>query len=284
MKQAGRAQGALQTVTAASPVADLIAYYGGPASDVYFQRARTTLAGAHVDAVVAMDFFSSKAGVLCGVAEAVRLLSGILREGDQAWAVAEGAAMEKKETVLRVRAPYSRFGVYETALLGMLSSCSGWATAAREIVEAAGGKRVISFGARHVHPLIAPTMEYSAVVGGCAGCATPLGAQLAGLQGASGTMPHAMILLFGDTVKAALAFDEETTRRRLIDSLLVAAGWNVGANGDAFGVANNSNQTILDLLLRANAQAVNGKLYNGNSARRTMAINVFDAINQAGDI
>jgi len=208
MKQAGRAQGALQTVTAASPAADLIAYYGGPASDVYFQRARTTLAAAHVDAVVAMEFFSSKAGVLCGVAEAVRLLSGILQEGDQAWAVAEGAAMQKKETVLRVHAPYSRFGVYETALLGMLSSCSGWATAAREIVEAAGGKRVISFGARHVHPLIAPTMEYSAVVGGCAGCATPLGAQLAGLQGASGTMPHAMILLFGDTVKAALAFDE----------------------------------------------------------------------------
>src|SRR5207249_1633808 len=65
---------------------------------------------------------------------------------------------------------------------------------------------------------------------------------------------------------------------------LATATWNVGANGDAFGVANNSNQTILDLLLGANAQAVNGKLYNGNSARRTMAINVFDAINQAGDI
>ena len=207
-KQAGRAQGALQTVTAASPEADLIGYYGGAASDVYFQRARATLAGAHVDAVVAMDFFSSRAGVLCGVAEAVRLLSGILQEGDQAWAMAEGAAMDRKETVLRIRAPYSRFGVYETALLGMLSSCSGWATAAREIVDAAGGKRVISFGARHVHPLIGPTMEYSAVIGGCAGCATPLGAQLAGLQGASGTMPHAMILLFGDTVKAALAFDE----------------------------------------------------------------------------
>ena len=198
----------IKQVTAESSAADLIAYYGGPASDVYFQRARATLSGAQVDAVVAMDFFSSKAGILCGVAEAVRLLSGILQEGDQAWAMAEGAPMDRKETVLRVRAPYSRFGVYETALLGMLSSCSGWATAAHEIVEAAGGKRVISFGARHVHPLIGPTMEYSAVVGGCAGCATPLGAQLAGLQGASGTMPHAMILLFGDTVKAALAFDE----------------------------------------------------------------------------
>src|SRR5206468_4652437 len=108
--------------------------------------------------------------------------------------------MEKKETVLRVRAPYSRFGVYETALLGMLASCSGWATAAREIAEAAGGRRVISFGARHVHPLVGPIMEHAAVIGGCAGCATPLGAQRAGLPAASGTMPHAMILVFGDTV------------------------------------------------------------------------------------
>ncbi len=198
----------MKQVTALSPTAELIAYYGGPASDVYFQRARKTLAGAHVDAVVTMDLFSSGAGVLCGVAEAVRLLSGVLQEGDQAWAIAEGAAISTKETALRVRAPYSRFGVYETALLGMLSSCTGWATAAHEIVEAASGKRVISFGARHVHPLIGPVMEYSAVVGGCAGCATPLGAQLAGLQGASGTMPHAMILLFGDTVRAARAFDE----------------------------------------------------------------------------
>ena len=198
----------MKQAIATSPAAELIAYYGGPASDVYFQRARKTLDAAHVDAVVAMDFFSSKSGVLCGVAEAVRLLEGILQDGDEAYALPEGAATSVKETVLRVRAPYSRFGVYETALLGMLSSCTGWATAAREIVDAANGKRVISFGARHVHPLIAPTMEYSAVVGGCAGCATPLGAQLAGLQGASGTMPHAMMLLFGDTVKAALAFDK----------------------------------------------------------------------------
>src|SRR2546427_761067 len=198
----------MKQVTAVSPASELIAYYGGPASDVYCQRAQKTLAGAHVDAVVARDCCASRAGILCGVAEATMLICEIRQISDEAWALPEGATVSAKETVLRIRAPYSRFGVYETALLGMLSSCSGWATAAREIVDAAGGKRVISFGARHVHPLIAPTMEYSAVVGGCAGCATPLGAQLAGLQGASGTMPHAMILLFGDTVKAALAFDE----------------------------------------------------------------------------
>ncbi|TME02970.1 MAG: nicotinate phosphoribosyltransferase [Chloroflexi bacterium] len=198
----------MKQVTALAPSSELLTYYSTAASDVYFQRAQRTLAGAQVDAVVAMDFFASKAGVLCGVAEAVRLLAEVLQQGDEAYAIAEGAAIGAKETALRVRAPYSRFGVYETALLGMLSSGTGWATAAREVVDAAGGKRVISFGARHVHPLIGPTMEYSAVVGGCAGCATPLGAQLAGLEGASGTMPHSMILLFGDTVKAALAFDK----------------------------------------------------------------------------
>jgi len=198
----------MKQVTALAPSSDLVAYYASAASDVYFQRAQRTLAGAHVDAVVAMDFFAGNPGVLCGVAEAVRLLAEVLQDGDEAYAIAEGSAIGVKETALRVRAPYSRFGVYETALLGMLSSCTGWATAAREVVDAAGGKRLISFGARHEHPLIGPTMEYSAVVGGCSGCATPLGAQLAGLEGASGTMPHAMILVFGDTVKAAVAFDK----------------------------------------------------------------------------
>ena len=40
---------------------------------------------------------------------------------------------------------------------------------------------------------------------------------------------------------------------------------NVGANGDAFGVANNTTMTVMDLLLAADAQAVNGVLYNGNT-------------------
>src|SRR4029077_6207598 len=88
----------MKQVTAVSPAAELIAYYGGPASDVYFQRAHKTLTGAHVDAVVTMDFFASRSGVLCGVAEAVRLLSGVLQEGDQAWAIAEGAPIGAKET------------------------------------------------------------------------------------------------------------------------------------------------------------------------------------------
>jgi nicotinate phosphoribosyltransferase len=215
----------MKQATAQSPSAELLAYYSGPASDIYFKRAHDTLAAAGVDAMVAIDYFSSGRGVLCGITEAVRLLGAVLKpgEGDEAWALAEGESMEDRETVLRVRAPYSRVGVYETALLGMLASGSGWATTAREIVDAAAGKRVISFGARHVHPLIGPVMEYAAIVGGCAGCATPLGAQLAGLSAPSGTMPHAMILMFGDTVLAAKAFDDhmpdDVLRIVLVDTL-----------------------------------------------------------------
>jgi nicotinate phosphoribosyltransferase len=203
-------------------LSDPLDYYEGPASDVYFQRAATTLAGVGLDPVVGMDFFCDRPGVLCGVKEALGVLDKALSGSDEVWALEDGDSMVSQEVVLRIRAPYSRFGRLETALLGMMASCSGWATAAREVVEAAAGTRVISFGARHVHPLVGPVMEYSAVVGGCAGCATPLGAELAGLKAPSGTMPHAMILIFGDTVEAALAFDkhmpEDVLRIVLVDT------------------------------------------------------------------
>ncbi len=189
--------------------AELVEYYGGAASDVYLQRAAQTLRGAGLDPVVQMEFFPDRDGVVCGINEAADLLNAVLRDPDEVWGLRDGDQMTRRETILRVKASYSRFGVFETALLGMLASGSGWATRAREVVEAAAGTRVISFGARHVHPLIGPTMEYSAVVGGCVGAATPAGAERAGLAGPSGTMPHSMILIFGDTVRAARAFDAE---------------------------------------------------------------------------
>src|SRR5205085_3168526 len=65
---------------------------------------------------------------------------------------------------------------------------------------------VISFGARHVHPDITDVLDYAAIVGGCVGASTPAGARLAGLN-PTGTMPHSLVLIFGDTVEAAEAFD-----------------------------------------------------------------------------
>jgi nicotinate phosphoribosyltransferase len=90
-------------------------------------------------------------------------------------------------------------------------------------VEAAQGVPVVSFGARHVHPLVAPYMDYAAIVGGCTTASTTLGAAMAG-KDPSGTMPHAMIICFGDTVKAAVAFDKhveaEVPRVVLVDTFL----------------------------------------------------------------
>jgi hypothetical protein len=59
---------------------------------------------------------------------------------------------------------------------------------------------------------------------------------------------------------------------------------NVGSNGVAFGLANNTTLTVMDLLLATDAQAVNGVLYGGNTAQRTAANSVYSAVNQAGGI
>ena len=59
---------------------------------------------------------------------------------------------------------------------------------------------------------------------------------------------------------------------------------NVGSSGDAFGVANNATLTVMDLLLATNAQAVNGTLYNGDTARRNEANDVYSTLNDAGGI
>jgi len=70
----------------------------------------------------------------------------------------------------------------------------------------------------------------------------------------------------------------------LSDAGTGTAVWNVGSNGGAFGLSNNSTTSILDLLKRVNARAVKGKLYNGDNTLITKANVVFSQINEAGDI
>ncbi len=190
-------------------------------ADIYFARTQTVLEKEGLNPVVTMEIFPSRDGLICGMREVLSLLSTVLPPKAEVWALDEGESMQAKEIVLRITAPYQSFGLYETAILGILAHESGWATAARVCVEAAEGIPIISFGARHVHPDVSARMEYAAVVGGCVGCATPAGAALAGLN-PSGTIPHAMILIFGDTVEATLGFDRhmppEVNRIALVDT------------------------------------------------------------------
>jgi nicotinate phosphoribosyltransferase len=183
----------------------------GETADVYFERARHILGAEGLDPVVTMEIFPRAEGILCGADEALAYLREILGDidGDDApvvEALHDGARFAAKEVVMRITARYSAFGLYETAILGILASGSGWATAARRIVDAAAPIPVVGFGARHVHPSVADQLDYASVIGGCVGASTPAGARLAGLN-PTGTMPHALILIFGDTLRAAEAFD-----------------------------------------------------------------------------
>jgi nicotinate phosphoribosyltransferase len=184
------------------------AVLSGETADIYFARTVEILRLEGLNPVATMEFFASRAGVLCGMGEVKALLLRVLPKGKcEVWALDDGDNIKPKEVVLRVTAPYQSYGLYETAIDGILAHCSGWATAARECVEAARGIPVVSFGARHVYPAIAGIMDYSAIIGGCAGCSSVAGAKLAGIEPA-GTIPHALILIIGDTVKATLAFDK----------------------------------------------------------------------------
>lgn len=179
----------------------------GETADIYLQRTLTILRNEGVNPMVTVEFFPQRSGMLCGMAEALTLLAGILPEtGGEVWSLDEGSNIGEGEVVLRVKAPYSSFGLYETALCGILSSCSGWVTAAHECVEAAGLIPVVAVPARHIHPNIAATIDYSAVKGGCVSCSTIVGGRLAGVT-PEGDMPHALPLLLGDSVKAIQAFD-----------------------------------------------------------------------------
>ncbi len=187
----------------------------GDSADVYFARAESILEKEGLDPLVTMEVFTRQAAVLCGIDEARNLLGHVLASADPTEthleALQDGDVIEPREIVLRIRARYRTFGLYETAFLGMLAQSTGWATAARACVDVAAPDPVISFGARHIHPDITDVLDYAAIVGGCVGASTPAGARLAGLAPA-GTMPHSLVLIFGDTVEAALAFDRHVEK------------------------------------------------------------------------
>lgn len=180
---------------------------GGWTSDVYFAKTRDVLRRlGRLDAEVTAEVFAREGGVFCGLEEVRRLLVSVGADV-QVEALWEGEEFEPREVVMRIRGRYGEFGLHETTILGILSSSSGWATAARRCVEAAGGLPVLCFGARHVHPSCAPVMERSALVGGCSDASCILGAKLMGRE-PRGTIPHAAILIAGDTLRLAEAYGE----------------------------------------------------------------------------
>ncbi|AMQ18907.1 nicotinate phosphoribosyltransferase [Thermococcus peptonophilus] len=197
----------------------------GKTTDVYFIRTQKILREKGIRKKVFADVSTTslphgwKWGVLAGIEEVAKLLEGL---PVNVYAMPEGTIFHPYEPVLQIEGYYDEFGIYETALLGMLSQASGIATAALRVKIAAKFKPVYSFGIRHMHPAIAPMIDRSAFIGGCDGVSGVLGAEMIG-EKPVGTMPHALILTIGDQVKAWKYYDEvmppEVPRTALVDTL-----------------------------------------------------------------
>jgi nicotinate phosphoribosyltransferase len=198
----------------------------GQVSDVYFERTHQILEQLNINKNVTAEIVLKKMpadyrwGVWAGLEESLEVLSGL---NINVRAMPEGTLFDVNQPLMVIEGPYLEFGIYETALLGFLCQASGIATKAARCRIAAGEKQVVSFGARRMHPSIAPMIERNAYIGGCDSVAVVKSAELLGLE-PSGTIPHALILLMGDTVSAVKAFneiiDKKVKRVALVDTFL----------------------------------------------------------------
>jgi hypothetical protein len=65
---------------------------------------------------------------------------------------------------------------------------------------------------------------------------------------------------------------------------LGADSFNVGSDGAAFGLADNSTRNVYELLKAVDQQSAFGSLYNGDTTLQKEANDLFDALNKAGAI
>jgi len=198
----------------------------GDTTDVYFVRTMEVLRKlgkekVRVKAECFVKRFPDDYGyaVLSGRDEMLSLLAG--RDVD-VLAMDEGSLFLLEEPVFSVEGPYGAFCEMETAMLGILCQASGVATKTSRIRWLAGDRTVLSFGARRMHPALSTIIDRHAFLGGADGVSVVRSAAYLG-ETAQGTMPHALILVLGDTVEALRGFDDAVTaevpRVCLIDTL-----------------------------------------------------------------
>ncbi len=186
-------------------------------SDAYFVLTKTLLESEGDHPHVTMQVFQKNESILGGVDEALAVLrtcSGYAENG--AWvngwdqlvvhALHEGDRIAPRETVMTIEGDYSLFAHLETVYLGSLARRSLVMRNVAEVVQAARGKPILYFPARHDHWLVQTGDGWSAHVAGAIGVSTDAQASWWGGRGV-GTVPHALISAYGgDTVRAARKF------------------------------------------------------------------------------
>ena len=189
-------------------------------SDQYFNLTKELLEHEGRRPRVLMQVFQRRRSLLGGVDEAIAILrecSGH-RGPDGAWiggwdelevrALHEGDEIAPHEVVMTIEGDYSLFAHLETVYLGCMARRSLVMRNVAGVVEAARGKPIIFFPARHDHWLVQTGDGWAAHVAGAIGVSTDAQASWWGGRGV-GTVPHGLIAAYGgDTVAAASAFAE----------------------------------------------------------------------------
>ncbi len=200
-------------------------------SDAYFVLTKTLLETEGEHPQVTVQVFQKHDSLLGGIDEAIAILktcSGHSENGEwipgwdglEVHALREGDRIAARETVMTISGDYSLFAHLETVYLGSLARRSLIMRNVYEVVEAARGKQIIYFPARHDHWLVQTGDGWSAHVAGAIGVSTDAQASWWGGRGV-GTVPHGLIAAYGgDTVRAAVKFAEHFHREMNITVLV----------------------------------------------------------------
>ena len=249
-------------------------------SDAYFTQTKALLEAEGHHPRVLMQVFQRKDSILGGIDEAV----AVLREctgrcaPDGAWtpgwdeievrALHEGDEIAPWETVMTIEGDYSLFAHLETVYLGCLARRTLIMRNVREVVDAARGKDILYFPARHDHWLVQTGDGWAAHVAGAIGVSTDAQASWWGGRGV-GTVPHALIAAYGgSTVDAARTFARHFAGKVRMTVLVDFENDSVGAaldvaaalGDDLWGVRLDTSERIADagLVARVGEDAPRG--------------------------
>lgn len=187
-------------------------------TDAYFNRVKTILEKKNHHPRVLMQIFQKKDSYAGGIDEAIaclKLCSGYFDSNGNwvsGWdqlevhALYDGDRIYPYETVMTIEGDYSLFAHLETVYLGSLARGTVVCKNVHAALEAAQGKPVLMFGARHDHYSVQPLDGLVAHTAGIDQVSTDAQASLWGGKGI-GTIPHSLIAAYGgDTVAATKAF------------------------------------------------------------------------------